>query len=199
MWWPHAGCPAHVQCWWGLEQEEPWIMARQGLLPAMVQLKEPCSHSQPACAWQGIQSVRGGRSGVEMTRARWPIKAIYDAEGKKPWRLSGRDPRTRAVGPRPCSAGSAKQWAGGARWTNSLTHCFPLAPDKLLPCKSRTGNKGGLCNPFIWGVVLIAFRKGGAYLKQLSKVLLIVKSSSHSNFSTWHLPLTINLGIIWFC
>jgi len=84
-----------------------------------------------------------------MTRARWPIKAIYDAEGKKPWRLSGRDPRTRAVGPRPCSAGSAKQWAGGARWTNSLTHCFPLAPDKLLPCKSRTGNKGGLCNPFI--------------------------------------------------
>lgn len=39
-------------------------MAGQGLLPAMVQLKEPCSHGQPACAWQGIQSVRGGRSGT---------------------------------------------------------------------------------------------------------------------------------------
>ena len=78
-----------------------------------------------------------------MIRATWPIKAIYDAERKKPWRLSLRDPGTRAVGPRLYSAGCAKNGLEGARWTNSLTHCFPLAPDKLLPSKSRTGNKGG--------------------------------------------------------
>lgn len=77
------------------------------------------------------------------------MRAIYDAERKQPWRLSGRDPRTRAVGPRLCSGGSPKEWAGGAKMDKPLDPWLPFASDKLLLSKSRTGTKGGLCNPFI--------------------------------------------------
>lgn len=60
-----------------------------------------------------------------MRRARWPIKAIYDAERKKPWRLSLRDPGTRAVGPRLCSAGSTKERAGGGKMDKLLDPLLP--------------------------------------------------------------------------
>lgn len=81
-------------------------------------------------------------------RARWPVRPIYYAESKKSWRVLGREAASRAVGPRPCEA-HENGLDGPRRGGSSVTHCFPLCSREATSFKSRTGNKGGLCNSFI--------------------------------------------------
>lgn len=60
-------CPVLV----GIEQQESWVMAGQGRLPAVVQPKEPWSHGHSASAWRGIQPAGAGGLGalrVEVTQ-----------------------------------------------------------------------------------------------------------------------------------